>query len=176
MNETYKQPSYGTIKVDNSLELQALCDLDADKLFQLTDKNRSYLAKYLPWVDKTLDANDSLHFIKSVIEKRASGDEYGFGIILRGELVGHISLMHLNDSNDPEIGYWVDQATSGKGVATKSAKALTDFGLNVLGQKKILIRARVDNIASNKIPKNLGYTFEGTHIDEDGENLNHWVK
>lgn len=162
------------IQVDDELQLRALQNEDADKLFELTDTNRRYLGRFLPWVEKTHSTDDSLAFIKSVQEHRAMCVEYGFGIILSGQLVGHISLMHLEDNKEPEIGYWIKQSESGKGITKKVARALSDFGLITLELDRILIRARLDNIASNKIAGSLGYVFEGVHEDENGENLNHW--
>lgn len=176
MTETCKPSPHEVIKVDEDLELRALSEADANRLFQLTDENRAYLAKYLPWVDKTTSTDDSLSFIKATKEKRTLGQEYGFGIIVNGEIMGHISLMHITDGQIPEIGYWIAESVSGRGTTKKAAKAVTEFGFNTLNLGKILIRAREDNVASNKIAESLGYAFDGLHDGDDGLPHNHWVK
>lgn len=164
------------IKVDHEIELKALKEDDALALYALTDGSRDYLAKYLPWVDSTLSTADSLEFIKDCIVKRDSDEQYAFGIFFEGKLVGHMSLMKLKHPKDPpEIGYWVSQDYSGKGITKRSAKALTNFGLNRLGLEKIVIRAVEDNIGSNKVAENLGYSIYQKEV-KDGYPHNYWEK
>ncbi len=164
------------IEVDSEIALKALNEDNAPILYALTDGNRDYLAKYLPWVDSTLSVNDSLEFIKDCEAKRATDEEYAFGIFLDGKLVGHISLMKLKDpAHPPEIGYWISQEYSGKGITKRAARALTDFGLNKLGLEKIVIRAVEDNIGSNKIAEDLGYTIYEKEV-KDGYPHNYWEK
>lgn len=164
------------IKVDSEIELKALSDDDAPALYALTDGSREYLAKYLPWVDSTLSAEDSLEFIKDCAVKRDNNEQYAFGIFFNNNLVGHISLMKLKHSEDPpEIGYWISQEYSGKGITKRAAEALTNFGFNKLGLKRIVIRAVEDNIGSNKIAENLGYSIYDREV-KDGYPHNYWDK
>lgn len=171
-------PTYEYIKIEEGLELLALDIGSAEALFDATDRSREYLAKYLPWVNDTTSVEDSRAFIESVQEKRASGEEYGFGIILGGQVVGHISLMHVKGENGkiPEIGYWITESASGKGVTTKVARAVTQLGLKELQLDLILIRAAADNTASNWIARSLGYYKDEIQADEDGALTNYWLK
>ncbi len=169
------QSTYQTLPIDDTLELRAVPRKEAQTMFDLTVDNRPYLARYLPWADETKTVDDSLAFIEATESKRANGEEYGFGIVLEGQIVGHISIMHLKDGKMPEIGYWIAEPVSGSGITTKAAKALTHFGLETLGLDTILIRAVPENIASNKIAENLGYKLEGVELDEKGLPHNHWV-
>lgn len=163
------------IRIDDILELRALADEDAQRMFDLTVVNRQYLAAYLPWAEKTESVNDSLSFIEKTKQERANGEGYGFGILVSGKVVGHISLMNLGDKGSPEIGYWIAESFSGNGITTKSAKAVSDFGLNGLGLERITIRARPSNAGSNKIAENLGYKFDGVHKDKEGTLHNRWI-
>lgn len=175
-----KIPSFlhESLPVDESVSLRALAPEDAEALFDLVVDNREYLAKFLPWAHDVRTINDSREFIAGVANNRATGEEFGFGIIVDGAVVGHTSLMHLKDGKTPEIGYWIAQAHSGKGVVTKSTEALTEFGLGTLGLDRVIIRARPDNLGSNTIPEKLGYTFEGVVEDEVGADGVHnvWTK
>jgi ribosomal-protein-serine acetyltransferase len=173
--QQHKAPPYEIIKIDDELELRALCVEDAGRLFDLTDTNREYLAQYLPWVDSTKSTEDSVAFIKQTKEKRLNGEGYGFGIILEGNIVGHMGLMHLKDDKTPEIGYWVAESVSRRGITTRAAQALTEFCFDELNLEKVLIRAREDNVGSNRIAESLGYSFSGVHMEEGGS-YNHWLK
>jgi ribosomal-protein-serine acetyltransferase len=166
-------PTYSELNIDSDLRLKQLDVSQAEYLFELTEKDREYLSKWLPWPNKTHSSKDSRIFIESIIQKRKNKEEYGFGIEFEKNLVGHISLIHLKDVRDPEIGYWISSNYAGKGITTKAVTALTQFGFNTLKLKKIIIRANPDNIASNKVAKKVGYLF--SHQTEDkGELLNVW--
>ena len=173
--QTTTQPTYETLPIDDTLELRAVTREEAQTMFDLTENNRPYLAKYLPWANETKTVDDSLAFIEATESKRANGEEYGFGIVVDGQIVGHISIMHLKDGKMPEIGYWIAESASGSGITTKAAKAVTGFGLDMLGLDAILIRAVPENTGSNKIAEKLGYKLEGVELDEKGLPHNRWV-
>lgn len=118
------------ICVDDDLALRTLSIADAEALFEITDDNRAELHEWLPWVDSTLSAEDSRNFITSVIEKRDNLSEAPYGIFYKGKLSGHTSLMS-REGDVGEIGYWLDKAVYGKGLATKAAEALTKLGFDI---------------------------------------------
>lgn len=174
MSKTAKLPR-AVIKINDGLELRALTLDDAEELFTLTTRNKDYLAEYLPWVDKVNQVADSKRFITGNLNKRLKGERYGFGVIVNGKLAGHISLMHVKDKQTPEIGYWITESAAGRGIMTRAAGALTDFGFR-LGLEKILIKADAKNIASNRIAEKLGYRLKGAYPNKEGELRNHWIK
>lgn len=153
---------YEKIQVTPSLELRQLTLSDAERTFYLVDLNRDYLSQWLPWAGSTLSVEDSKEFIRKMIESRKDGSEYGYAIVVDRLIMGHMSIMHLNDGEDPEIGYWIASEASGKGTTTVAANALTEFGFNVLKLPKIVIKADQGNIPSNKVAEKLGYKIEKT--------------
>ena len=156
---------YPEIIIDEHLTLRQVRPDEAEKLFQIIDNDREYLGKWLPFPPFTNTVQDSLNFINGTIQKRIDGSTYGFGIVLDDELIGHTSLMHVNDDQDPEIGYWIASSASGKGITTRAAQALTDFGFNELKMPKIIIKADVNNIGSNRVAEKIGYTLVRTEND-----------
>jgi ribosomal-protein-serine acetyltransferase len=168
---------YGELPVDGDMSLRQLDSSEADILYTLVDQNRDYLRHWLPWVDHNKTPADSETFINETIRKRQEGSEYGYAIIFDGKPVGHISLMHVTDGKDPEIGYWISSEVAGKGITTRAAGALTDFGFHTLGLDKIVIKAEPDNIASNKVAEKLNYELEGVAISEHTDRpVNVWAK
>lgn len=166
INSKNQQLPHAEIIVDDQLTLRQVRLDEAEKLFSVIDKDREYLGQWLPWPSATLSPDDSKAFITDTIQQRIKGSTYGFGIVLDGEIVGHIGLMHL-DEGKPEIGYWIASAAAGKGLATKAAGAVTDFGFNTLGLKKIVIKADTKNIGSNRVAEKLGYKLEKTEYDNN---------
>lgn len=166
---------YEILIVNDRIRLVQLKLENAERVFWLTDTNREYLARYLPWVDKTLSAKDSADFISLMIDRRKKGEEYGYGIEYDGEIVGHTSLMHLKDKKIPEIGYWIASSHQGKGIVSAIARTLTDLALLTLGREQVIIRAEPSNLASNRVAEKCGYHRDG-QIEEDGKVLNIWKK
>lgn len=160
-------------EIDKSLILQQLQPSDADRIFELTENNRTYLEEFLPWPKHTKSVEDSLAHIHKTMKEREDGETLAYGIKYEGSIVGHISVMHLNKR--PEIGYWIAAEYSGKGVTTRAVEALTNYAFQALGVNKIIIRANPKNIASNKVAEKAGYVLAGEEV-EDGETLNVWNK
>lgn len=168
---------YGELSVNEDVSLRQLDGSEASVLFSLVNQNRDYLRHWLPWVDSTHSPSDSKAFITETLRKRREGSEYGYAIIFEGKPVGHMSLMHVTDGKDPEIGYWISADVSGRGIVKSATDTLTDFGLDTLGLKKIVIKAEPDNIASNKVAEKLDYELSGVEASEHtGRPVNVWVK
>jgi|GEM_PF-636855 len=169
---------YAEIHVDEQIELRQLRSDEAGKIFALVDDNREYLAEWLDWVLDTKTPEDSQAFISDITDKRAKGLQYGYGVFVDGELSGHISIMHVSESDPkrPEIGYWIASNVSGKSITAKGAQAVTDLGLQDLGLDSIIIRAAEQNIGSNKVAEKLGYTLIGKEQDLQFGKTNVWEK
>jgi len=176
MSETVNPHNREEIQIDDSLTLRALNPDQADELFSVTEASRDYLGQWLPWAYETNEVQDSADFIAKTNQKRRDSSELGYGILLDNKIVGHISLMHLADEKEPEIGYWVSEDFAGRGVTTKAAEALTNFAINVLGLDKIIIKADPKNIGSNRVAEKLGYKLNRQEFHETEGLRNVWVK
>ena len=165
---------FETITINSQLELTQFTPDDAARLFELTNNNREYLERFLPWVPAVGTVDDSLAHINETIANRLLGKAFTYGIKYRDEFVGNISIMHIDEPDKTEIGYWIDEAHSGLGITTLAVEALTNLGLSVLGLTKLHIRASPDNIGSNKVAEKAGYVFEGLIQDHTHGALNVW--
>lgn len=165
MSEALPKPDIHEIQVDDHITLRQITIEEAPLLFELVDNDRDYLGEYLPWVDHTTSVQDSEDFITQTIKKRQEGSEYGFGIIVDGEPAGHMSLMHLTDGQEPEIGYWIASRFSGLGITSKATIALIALGFDQLQLDKIVIKADPSNTGSNRIAEKVGGVFERQEHD-----------
>lgn len=168
------QPRY--LKVTRHLILQALQEDDGQEFYNLIDQNRDYLARFLPWVPNVKTVDDTIDFIRTVAQERAEHTSYGFGMYIDGELVGHISLMHVADEQTPEIGYWIAERAAGHGTTTEAARAITNFGFNDIKLTAICIKADKLNYASNRVAEKLGYRLRGDVAASNGQSGNYWLK
>jgi RimJ/RimL family protein N-acetyltransferase/catechol 2,3-dioxygenase-like lactoylglutathione lyase family enzyme len=115
------------------------------------------------------DFSDPLQ-AREMIEKRLACDGLeGLGhwvIELDGTIVG---VGHLRPSWElpgdvAEIGYYVDSAYGGKGLATEAAAALLGHGLSTLGLPAVWALIHESNVASLKLAQRLGFLDVGSGV------------
>lgn len=150
------------IFVEINLCLELLNESHAEELFELTDVNRKYLRKWLPWVDGTRTAADTKQFLKISKKQARSKKGLQFTIKYKNKICGMTGLVSLDNQNKKtEIGYWLSKKQTGKGIMTKSCKALIDHCFNNFNLNKIMIRCAPGNKASIGIPNRLNFSKEG---------------
>ncbi len=158
------------IKLDEETELRQLCLSDAGDIFEVIDKQRSYLGKWLPFVAFTKEISDTEKFVDSIVNASKDRFEYVFTIRRKDKFIGLIGFKDTDRLNKKtEIGYWLSEQQQGKGIITKSVAKLCDFAFSELSINRIQIKCAVENKASSNVPKRLGFRFEGT--ERQGELL-----
>lgn len=131
----------------------------AEVMFKLVDSDRDHLRAFLPFVDQTLTVEDEVQFIKSQLKEQADGRTYLFLITYQGQMVGTINYHFVSAVNRrAEIGYWLHSAFTGRGIMTRSVKAMLALGFESLGFNRIDLYADVANEASNAVAKRTGFT------------------
>ena len=75
---------------------------------------------------------------------------------------GVISLHSIDIPNHrAEIGYWMAKEARGKGIGTRAASMITEYGLMTMGFNRIDGIVDVRNEASKQLLLNAGYEYEG---------------
>lgn len=145
------------------LELRILEERHAPAVFALVNQDRAYLRQWLPWVDSTLSADDTLAFIRSSLEQFAGGDATTAGIWLNRDFAGVIGTHKINKLlRKAEIGYWLGESFQGKGIVTDSCRALIAHLFHELDLHRVEIHCAVSNSKSAAVPRRLGFELEGT--------------
>ena len=75
------------------------------------------------------------------------------------ELIGGVGLHPTDD--ELEIGYWLTPAAWGRGYATEAGQAVVDMARHALGQVRVSAYHHVDNPASGKMLRKLGFQATG---------------
>jgi RimJ/RimL family protein N-acetyltransferase len=80
-----------------------------------------------------------------------------------GRFAGWLGLNKVADdpelNGQTEIGWFIDRALWGRGLATEGARAALDFGFGPLGLERIIARYRTDNVASGRVMQNIGMDY-----------------
>lgn len=109
----------------------------------------------------------SLDAVRELLENRPLRDYrlYGYGRMAcidrdSGRLIGFSGLKYLDDMDETDIGYRFLPEAWGKGYATESAAAVLAVQSAQLGLRRVIGLVEPDNLASARVLKKLGLTFE----------------
>ncbi len=166
------------IEIDSELHLELLNESHAPEIFELTERNRLYLDKWLPWVKYTKSKEDTLMFIKNSTEQYKNKTGMQTVIKYKDKITGLIGLVEISYvRNVTEIGYWLGEEYMGKGIMTMACKALTDHTFDNFNVKRINIICDVNNTASQNVPARVGYFNQGILKRDNflnGEYIDHY--
>ena len=148
--------------VDETLQLRSAVVSDADALFSLIDGNRRHLDRWLTWVMPTRSAADTRIFLESVLDRDRKGEGYALLIQENGQTCGLIGLDPIDLGNrSGDLGYWLVQGAEGRGLVTRSARAVIDHAFEALNLNRVTLRAAVENSRSRAVAERLGFEEEG---------------
>ena len=154
------------MNVANDEQLLPLALDMAGELFALTDTNRSYLRRWLPWLDETTCKEDTEKFIHLCIQKSREVSNYlgqdftqQYAVMLRGKICGVAGFVSLPPKDTAAIGYWLAKDFCGRGIMLRVCQKLLALAFTRYGLKQIEIRCAVGNSKSRAIPERLGFAF-----------------
>lgn len=155
------------LKVDDEIKLEPPYENRVDEAFAVVMANYELFHKWLPWLDENYTLEKARESAARNVQEFENKSAVKLRIIYRGEIAGFISLHHINNHDkSAEIGYWVAQEHTGKGLVTKSAAKLLEYGFKELKLNRIVIKCVPENVKSCAIPEKLGFTKEG--IEREG--------
>jgi len=154
------------IIINTELFLRRVVLSDANAIFETINSQRTYLRKWLPFIDYTREIEDSIRFIKAVYKD----EENVYVLNYQNNFAGLIGFRETDNFNKKtEIGYWLSEPFQKKGIVTNAVKALVKHAFTELDIHRIEINCAAGNEASSRIPQKLGFLLEG--IERDGELL-----
>ena len=144
-------------------ELRLLEERHADEIFALVDRDREYLRTWLPWVDRSTEAEVTRAFIRGALDQFARNEILVSGIWFKQRFAGCVGTVPINWSDlSVELGYWLGKDFQGQGLATAGVKALIRHAFLEWRLNRVVIRCATGNLRSQAIPKRLGFQLEGT--------------
>lgn len=156
------------IIVDQDITLCKIRMKSANDIFECIERSRDNLREWLPWVDDTKSPKDTEKYIREVNHSKYPEKQLVFEVIFQNQIAGLIGLKSVDSQNNKaELGYWLGNEAVGKGVMTRSSKAVLDHAFQELDLNRVQLKCAVNNIRSCNIPKQLGFSFEG--IERQGE-------
>ena len=141
--------------------LRQVCYGDAQALYDLYQRDADRYKRYFRWAWK----------VTSPGAMRASCAEWAEALVNDGVVTGVIEegkqllgmayiVHHVEQDQRADLGYWLDAGQEGRGLVTRSCRALIRHAFEVLGVQRIDIFADVGNTRSRAVAERLGFTLE----------------
>ncbi|MEW2416565.1 GNAT family N-acetyltransferase [Streptomyces sp. NPDC046866] len=134
-------------------------EADLPEFLRVLEESLEHLRPWMPWAAEHTPAA-ARRFLADRPARWASGEAYTYAIVLDGAIVGSCGLYRHEDTpaDGIEIGYWLHPAATGRGVATRAARALAEEALRLPGVDHVEIVHDPANRASGAVPDRLGFT------------------
>ncbi len=137
---------------------------DAPMLKAAVDASIDHLLPWMPWARFEPQAvEQKVELLRAFRGQFDAGDNYVYGIFSRDEStqLGGSGFHKRGNEGSLEIGYWVAAGALGQGIATEVTAVQTRAAFELCGLERIDIQVEPENEPSLKIPRKLGFTFEG---------------
>lgn len=146
-------------------ELRLLQREDKKYFFQLIKNNLTRLEDFVAGiVAQTKTESDVKNFINNSIIKISNKTYYPYLVIdLKTKMpIGFVDIKNI-DWNIPkaELGFFIDENYSGKGITTKAMHCISEYLFNELGFNKLLLRIHQSNKSSRNVAEKCGFKLEG---------------
>lgn len=165
-----------TYIVDDEITLKLKEYQDSEALFELIDQSRSHIRQWMTWVNVVESAEDVNKVTRKHLQEFTDRKAIHFIILYKGNVAGSVNIHHLDwKMKSAEIGYWLGDKFTGKGIMLRAVESLLPYLFEELGMHKVEIWSAEGNIKSRSIPERLGFLKEGMRRDDemiDGNYMN----
>jgi RimJ/RimL family protein N-acetyltransferase len=137
---------------------------DGPGIYAAAAESIERVGRWMGWLTKAYSPSDSTDWAKAAGADWGHGSRYEFVIIdtLCGEICGCCGLNRINQEDLVcNLGYWVRESKTRRGIATAAARLLMSFGLQVLGLQRIEVVVADGNTSSRGVAEKLGAHYEG---------------
>lgn len=122
------------------------------------------VGRWMGWLTDSYGVSDATDWAQAAGADWAQGSRYEFVIIdtASGKICGCCGLNRINREDLVcNLGYWVRESMTRRGIATAAARLLKTFGLEVLGFQRIEVVVADGNTPSRGVAEKLGAEYEG---------------
>ena len=136
--------------------IRRLCEDDAEELAALLRANRDFLAPFDP-------VREERFFTGEGQARRIAQHGHLFAILDGEEIAGTIALSNVvfGAFRNANVGYWVDEARNGRGLASGAVAAVAEVAFGELGLHRLEAGALVDNVGSQRVLERNRFTRIG---------------
>lgn len=148
---------------------------DEDEWHQLRRDNELHVRPWEPTLPPGVETRTPVpfrQFVRDLDDDALAGRSLPWCIEVEGRLVGQVHVFGIVRAaqQSAAVGYWLAEADTGRGIATRALALAIDYALGPARLHRIEVNIRVDNAPSLAMPRRLGLREEGIrsrylHID-----------
>jgi [ribosomal protein S5]-alanine N-acetyltransferase len=164
------------------VRLEPLRRGDAREWVRLRVENEERLTPWepsapLPWRERHTAA--AFRAMRRAGMRRArAGLSLPFALSVDGRLAGQVTVDNIvrGALRSGHLGYWVDGAVTGRGLATLAVALVCDHAFTAAGLHRLQADIRPENLPSQRLVERLGFRQEGVlrrYLDIDGDWRDH---
>jgi ribosomal-protein-alanine N-acetyltransferase len=159
------------------VRLRTLAEDDYAEWYEVRARCRHWLVPWEPRPDGSpTTPEDKASFVARCAARereRQMGTGYGFGIFVEGRLAGEITLSSIQRGpfQNAFVGYWIDQALAGNGLAPEATVVVLRFAFEELALHRIEVAIVPRNRSSRRVVEKLELREEGIalrYLEIDG--------
>ena len=150
-------------QVDDEILLRLPEERYSEEATALIRANLGHLSEWLSWATDDFSVEHAREFVRRNLRQFADNQGFSAQIVFRGRVAGQVGYNMIDWVNRSfEIGYWLAAEFQGRGIMTRSCRALVDYAFRELRFNRVEIKCAVGNARSRAVPERLGFTEEGT--------------
>lgn len=129
---------------------------DGEELAALYLANRDFLAPFEPVRPPEFFTADGQ---RERLQRQLDGETHPFAILDDGAIAGTINVFHVvrESLQSCTIGYWIDGARNGRGLATGAVGEILAFAFEDLALHRVEAATLVDNVPSQRVLEKNGF-------------------
>jgi ribosomal-protein-serine acetyltransferase len=150
--------------------VRPLTRADAPAMHALLVASRAHLDRWLRWSSSLRSPEDVATFIAGFEARLAANDGFHCGVWMDRALAGGVVCWYIHRQNrNAEVGYWLAEPFTGRGLATRAARWAVDRLFRVERLHRVEMQCGVENRASRAVAERLGFRPEGVRRES------HWI-
>jgi RimJ/RimL family protein N-acetyltransferase len=149
---------------DGVVELRPPHERDVDEVFAAVRESIAELSPWMDWCHPEFAVADTAQWVRDGGRRWQQDVQYPFVIrtTADGRVVGSCGLNGLDRQNRwANLGYWLRTGATGRGYATRAARLVAGFALDVVGLDRVEILVAVGNARSLAVARRVGACEEG---------------
>lgn len=132
------------------------------EMHALTIANLDRLRRWEQWAHAEQTVQRTFEYTSRRLDDFVRGRALPCAIRVDGALTGYVELVIDPGASVGELGYWVDVAAEGRGVARDACEAVLDHAFGPARLARVEARIATTNLRSRRLAERLGFSLEGT--------------
>jgi RimJ/RimL family protein N-acetyltransferase len=153
-----------TFLTDGIVTLKPIGPDNTQDLVKAVLESVDEIMPWMTWCTPDYNEKDAHAFLSTLPERWQRGLQYGFAIFdtHSERFLGVVGLNHINYvTRLANLSYWVRTSATDRGIATRAARLVGEFGVKQVGLLRTEIVVAVGNFPSMRVAEKAGAIREG---------------